>query len=277
MRLPLLVSTLLLGLTCFYGQSLKTELSDDELNLKKISLVSELKSLEARSTKTEDKLGRALAESEIADAAWTLDTTWAKKLLREAYALTFPEEEERSKLINRAVGAALTIPTTDQVDRNIVRERILEIARRDKPFTEELIQLGAQQLGKLEQHYNYADLAAMSVEAGDNKAAGEYVLKAIQSEPSILNAGFVIFDIAVRDRAAADNLIIQYMALLQSVPLSSADGSALRTYLFLRDLVFNNSQIYLAMLRKSESQGARRDFEDFFSQLSHRSSNSPRS
>src|SRR5437870_266226 len=105
MRLLLLISTLMLCLTHSYGQSLKTDLNNDELNLKKLLLISELKPLEARSVKIDDRLGRALAESEIADAAWTLDTTWAKKLLREAYALTFPEEEARSKLVKRAVGA----------------------------------------------------------------------------------------------------------------------------------------------------------------------------
>ena len=252
MRLVLLLSITMLFLTYCYGQAPVTEVSYDDLSLQKVLLVSELRSLEARSARIDYGLGRALAKCEIADAAWTLDQIWATKLLREAYELTFPDEEERTRLVNRAVGAAPTIPTVDQIARNYVRERVLRIASRDKLLAEQLIQLGAKKLGKLEQHYNYADLASASVEAGDNKAASEYILKALQSEPTILNAGFVIFDIAARDRKAADDLIIQYMAILQSVPLSSTDGSALRTYLFLRDLALNNSRMYIAMFKKTD-------------------------
>jgi hypothetical protein len=196
-------------------------------------------------------LERALAKAEIADAAWVLDQTWAKKLLREAYEDTLPGEEEQTKLRNRSIGTAPTIPTANDVSRSSIRNRVLAIASRDKAFADQLAQLGAQALGKLEEHYNYANLAMESIKAGDNETASNYILKAIDAEPTLLNAGIVIFDLAAHDRAAADKLIVQYIERLRSTPLSSSNNSAGRTYLFLRDLAFNNSDVYIALLNGS--------------------------
>jgi DNA-directed RNA polymerase specialized sigma24 family protein len=58
----------------------------------------------------------------------------------------------------------------------------------------------------------------------------------------------MIFQMAARDRSAADNLIVQYIERLRSFPVSPSNGSALRTYMFLRDLISNNSGSYLALV-----------------------------
>ena len=69
----------------------------------------------------------------------------------------------------------------------------------------------------------------------------------------MLNVGATIFELAARDRKAADNLIVQYIERLRLFPVSQSNGSALRTYMFLRDLVTNNNRMYLALVGKSVS------------------------
>lgn len=251
-RFILLLALMLLSTQPYNGQSPKSKLDiENDIALERVWIISDLQSLETKSMKLSTPLARALAKAEIADAAWVLDPAWAKKLLREAYEYTLPGEEEQTKLRNRPIGTAPTIPTANDVSRNSIRSRVLAIAGRDKAFADQLAQLGAQALGKLEEHYNYANLAMESIKAGDNETANNYILKAIDAEPTLLNAGIVIFNLAAHDRAAADKLIIQYMERLRSAPLSTSNNSAGRTYLFLRDLAFNNSGMYLALLNES--------------------------
>jgi hypothetical protein len=252
MRRFILLSALILLLPSSYAGQPPTPEKDvsNDIASQKLWLTSDLQSLEIKAAKLGTPLARASAKAEIADAAWTLDQVWAKTLLRQAYELTLPDEEEQARLRSRSIGAPPTIPSANDVARNRVRRRVLTVASRDKAFVAELTQVGAQHLGKLEEHYSYANLAIESIEAGDNEAASNYILKAIEAEPTILNAGIAIFDMAARDRKAADKLIIQYMGQLRSVPLSLSDNSASRTYLFLRDIVFNNSAMYLTLLGK---------------------------
>src|SRR5882672_3752083 len=216
-------------------------------------LLSDLRGLESRAAKLDKPLARASANAEIADAAWALDREWSMKLLREAYGITFPEEEEQIKLRDRAVGSGPTAPSAIQIARNAIRNRVLEIASRDKAFREELAQFSERKLGKLETHQLYSDLAAKSLAAGDNETASDYVLKAIDADPTMLNVGATIFELAARDRKAADNLIVQYIERLRLFPVSQSNGSADRTYMFLRDLVTNNNRMYLALIGKNVS------------------------
>lgn len=237
-RLLLLAVLITLMNTSYRGQSIKTEPNGGDINLAKLWLLSDLQALEAKSMKLAKPLARALATAEIADAAWNLDQDWAKKLLREAYDLTFPDEEEQIMLRSRPVGAPIVLPTGVEIAQSGVRHRVLEIARRDKNFVDQLLRTGAERLGRQKENYMYADLASKSFVAGDNEVAGNYILRAMEAEPTIINAGFVILDIAARDRAAADKLILKYIELLKAIPLSQANGSASRIYLLLRNLVF---------------------------------------
>ncbi len=240
-----LAAWLFLLTTSLSGQSIKPEPIND-INSEKLLLLADLQALEGTSVKLDQPVARALVKAEIAAAAWTLDQAWAKKLLREAYNLTFPDEEEQIEIRKRPVGAPLTIPTSGEIAQNRVRNRVLEIAGRDRTLTDELVQLGAERLGKEKENYMYTSLAARALAAGDQETAVQYIDKSFAADPTIINAGFVILDVAARDRAAADRLIMQYIERLRATPLSIATGSALRTYYLLKNLMFPNDS-FVAM------------------------------
>ena len=85
---------LLSSCPCF-SQSPSDGGAGDDKVVRKSLLLSDLQALEAKADKIAAPLSRARAQAEIADAAWPLDREWAKKLLREAYELILPPEEER--------------------------------------------------------------------------------------------------------------------------------------------------------------------------------------
>lgn len=209
-----------------------------DVEVKRFSLLSELQVLASDSLSLDKPLARALAQAEIADVAWTLDRKWAKKLLREAYELTLPPEEEQTKLRNRPVGSQPIVASSENRARGSVRRRILGIANRDKTFGEELVSLGAEKLGKFEEQLRYAEFAEQSARNGDLKAASEYVLSALRIDPSQTETINAINEIAKKDRAAADNLIIQYIGFLRGFPIAYEDQSDLRTMFVLSRLVF---------------------------------------
>lgn len=229
---------LILVTPAYHNQLTTPKTSKDDLFLKKTLLLSDLRSLDVDSTKLDKPAARALAKAEVANAAWTLDREWAKNLLREAYELTLPEEEERIKVRNKSVGAALTLPTAREIAQNSVRNRVFEIASRDKALADELNELNAQLLGKQQEHHQYESLASKSIASGDNETAGKHILKAVEADPTLLNAGYSISDIALRDRRAADKLILQYIERLRAFPLSFTNESAMRIPIALRNLVF---------------------------------------
>ena len=232
----LTVLTLLCVLPC-RGQSAEGT-PDDHINLEKITLLSELKSLEDRAASLAKPLAKAAAAAEIADAAWGLDVELAKGLLREAYELTFPPEGERERLRNIPAGAIPVPPSADSRVRGEVRKRVLGVARRDQNFADELMNLGAERLGKYEEHYGKAVLADQAIKDGDKELAGRYILESLAADPSQMTAGQVILDLAARDRPAADRLILQYLTQLSGFPLSLENQSALRVYYILSGLVF---------------------------------------
>jgi hypothetical protein len=183
-------------------------------------LVSDLKGLDEETKKLDDAVARAAAKTEIADALWVLDEKYAQGLLKEAYDLTLPNERERERLRNRAVGADPTEPAAIDIYRNIVLRRIIEIASRDKKFAAQFASLSGQELGKEEQQRAYARLARQAVNSGDLKAAGDYFIQSVNAEPTRIDAGFVIYEVAAKDREAADRLILQYIERLRAVPLT---------------------------------------------------------
>jgi hypothetical protein len=238
----LLISLLLLILTpAVYSQPGKTSPAgrvSAEVAAAKNSLLLELKALEADAIKLQQSLAMASAKVEIADAAWTLDQPWAAKLLREAYALTLPEEESQENLRSKPAGSIPTPPTARERAQSDVRNRVLRVAARDKALADELARLGAERLGKYEEHFRYASLASAALEAGDTEAAGKYILQSLEADPTQITAGFAILRLAARDRAAADKLIIQYIERLRDVSLSMTNQSAFRTYYSLQQIVF---------------------------------------
>ena len=215
------------------------EAAEEALEVRRLALISDLQFLASDSQNLTGKpLARALALAEVADAAWSLDREWAKRLLREAYELTLPPEEEQLKLRNRPAGAPPVFAPEENRTRGSVRRRVLEVARRDKALGEELAAIGAQKLGKFEEQLRQTEFADQALRDGDLKAAGEHLLRALQTDPTQTSALNVINDLARRDRAAADALILQYFALLRSFPISYDDQSDLRTMHMLSRLIF---------------------------------------
>ena len=209
--------------------------SRDVLALERISLISDLQALDARAGQLEKPLARASARAEIADAAWALDREWAKRLLREAYQLTFPSEEARAWLRRVPVGT-LVKPSAEDGARWVVRRRLMSIAGREPAFAEELVQLGVEQLGRAEGHERYSELAELAASRRDLDSAARYVRQAFEAEPTQMGTLRPVFEIASQDRAAADRLIVQYIELLNSVPLSSRNASDARVLLTLNML-----------------------------------------
>lgn len=211
----------------------------DAMEVRRLALISDLQFLAADAQNLTGKpLAQALAMAEVADVAWSLDREWAKKLLREAYELTLPPEEEQLKQRKRPAGAPPVFAPEENRTRGSVRRRVLEVARRDKALGEELAALGAQKLGKFEEQLRQAEFADQALRDGDLKAAGEHLLRALQTDPTQTSALNIINDLAMRDRAAADALILQYIGLVRSFPISYDDQSDLRTTHMLSRLIF---------------------------------------
>jgi hypothetical protein len=195
------------------------------------ALLLDLRALEAEAKELSKPVDAASAKAEIADAAWTLDREWAKKLLREATELTFPEEVDRKKVRERAVGARLQPPTPEDAARGMVRRRVLKVAARDKAFADELAELIARELGGEAEVMQFAVMADAATAEGKLEEAGNYILRAVEADPTLMTVASSINAVAARDRAAADRLIIEYVERLRALPLSAyaeRGGTALR-------------------------------------------------
>lgn len=219
------------------GRTAEPAQSQTDAALRKSSLIADLQALEATAAQLDKPLARAAATAEIADAAWALDTDWAKRLLQGAYELTFPGEEAQAAMRRRPIGSLpLSLSPADRA-RFEVRRRVMSIASRDKAFAEELAQTGAKKLGRSEEHERYSELASSAVERGDKETAARYIRQAFDAEPTQFDMGLPINDLAARDRAAADKVIIEYIERLGSVPLSHGDGGWGRVMLMLSMLM----------------------------------------
>jgi hypothetical protein len=243
MRQFLLLCTLMVSVVSSTGgQTSEAVRTKEDAALRKLALLIDLQALDAKAAKLDKPLARATARTEIADAAWELERDWAKTLLAEAYRLTFPDEKVAAKLKERPVGVRPTILSPNEHSPLEVRRRIMAVASRDKYFARQLIQTGAEQLGRGEAQSQYANLAFQSIESGDKEAADEYIRKVIDADPTQTIAQEVITELAIRDRAAADALIILFIERLRATPLTSDDGSAARATFMLFQLVFPSSQ-----------------------------------
>lgn len=235
----LLISVLVFLLApAYYGQENSDISDEDSLRLQKLWLLSDLKTLETKATDIQKPLARAAAMVELADAAWTLDEDWAKNLLNDAFLLTLPDEDEQKRLRERPVGAEPQIPTSTNSAAMRIRNRILQIASRNKTFVNQLLQLATTRLGNFEGHLNNSMLASQAFSQGEKEAARSFIIDAIKSDPTQGTAALVINKIAAQNRDFADELIVQYLSLLRTAPLSYENRSLLRVQVFLESLIF---------------------------------------
>lgn len=230
------------GVSFVCGQTSEAVRTKEDAAMRKLALLFDLQALDAKAAKLDKPLARAAAKAEIADAAWELEQDWAKTLLTEAYRLTFPEEKVAAKLRERPVGARPTILSPREQSPLEVRRRVVNVASRDKSFAEQLIKAGAEQLGRGEGQSQYANLALQSIEGGDREAADAYIRQVVDADPTQTIAQEVITELAIRDRAAADALIILFIERLRAAPLNLSDGSAGRATYMLFQLVFPSGQ-----------------------------------
>ncbi|HLL14077.1 MAG TPA: hypothetical protein VK388_03270 [Pyrinomonadaceae bacterium] len=202
-------------------------------------LLSQLQLLETKTAKLDHPLAVALAKAEIADAAWSLDESWARQLLIEAYDLTLPRDNDQEGA--RPVGSPPPMTNAAERARDDARRRVLAVAARGETFAGELIKRGAAKVGRFVEQKMYADLATDALNRGDKKAAGDYVANAIDTDPTQVASVNVILALAAHDRAAADDLTIKYIERLRAFPLSRSDQSLVRSYFILGRLIFGPS------------------------------------
>src|SRR2546423_11458202 len=243
---------LLSSCPCF-SQSPSDGGAGDDKVVRKSLLLSDLQALEAKADKIAAPLSRARAQAEIADAAWPLDREWAKKLLREAYELILPPEEERARLRRQPVGSIGSVATGVERARSEIRSRVLQVASRDSAFADELLQTSAQEMGKYEEHFSYTSMAEKSLADGETEKAGDYLLKATEADPTQMAAGYLILEMAAKDRKAADALILKYIEQLRRMPLSQTSQSAWRPDSMLTGLVFPAESLPLVAMFKGPS------------------------
>lgn len=219
------------------AQSGSVPATADEFLQERMVLLSDLQGLTARSKQLASPLARSAAETEIADAVWALDRNLAKDLLRDAYKLTFPEEAEQERLRKTPVGTPPQIPTQLRSTQMTLRRAVMRIASRENAFASELARTVAETLGPYEAHLSYASLARQAVLDGDYDAARRHILQSIDAEPTQITGPLEINQLASRDRAAADEIILAYLNKLASTPLAFQNQSRGRVTFALLGLI----------------------------------------
>ncbi len=127
-------------------------------------MLSELSSLEKETLEFHDPLAEAAAKAEIAAAAWQLYREWAKTLMRAAYKLVLPAPEQDSA--RSQAGSIPRLFVGAESSRLRVRRRILDVARSDKDFIDELMQMEGENSGAYGKHLMRGILASEAFEAG---------------------------------------------------------------------------------------------------------------
>lgn len=234
---------LLLGLCALasFVSAQKISKSDGDEVMQRLTLITDLKSLALEIPKLDGPLARALAAAEIADAAWTLDRSWAKSLLKDAYQLTYPTKEELSKIGPEPPGTPPRPPTAITRARDGVRTRILNVARRDEAFASQLIVDSSAYVTKDDRQMMYAQLTRMALAEGDYPSAISSIQENMAIDPTQSMLVQLINDLAIKDRAAADKLVLEYIGRLSSVQPASGRIGRFRADTVLRFLVFPNS------------------------------------
>lgn len=232
---------LVLGLTAsLVGAQTAPKVNRNEAAMQKTVLLSDLKTLALEIPKMDGPLARALAQAEIADAAWTLDPKWARTLLQEAYEYTYPTAEELRKVGPELPGSAPRPPTAIGRARDEVRRRVLSVARRDQTFADQLITESSASVTKDDRQMMYAQLTRMALDEGDSQSASRSIQENMAIDPTRLIFVESVNELARKDRAAADKLILQWMATASTTQFDGRMGRS-RADVVLRFLIFPNS------------------------------------
>ena len=202
----------------------KTEDVEDEAQIQKSVLLSNLSALDGDAVNLNSPLARAVVKTEIADVAWNLDKQWARQLLKDAFELALPNKETRRKLQKVKKGDNPVEPTIETISQNEVRSKVLAIARRDPAFAGELARIAKEEMGEHAEGQAYSSAASAAFQADDIKQAKEYGRKIFEADPSQISAGGVIALMAVKDRGEADKLLLEYIQKLRNFPIDSSNA-----------------------------------------------------
>lgn len=231
----------MLCVMCLSATFVLPQTASKNKDLLKAALLGDLKTLALEVPKLDGALARAAASAEIADAAWTLDRKWAEQLLIEAYELTYLSDEELRNIGPEPPGTPPRLPTSLGLSRDYVRRRILTIAQRERTLASQLMIDSAGHVTKDDRQMMYAQLTRMALDAGDNPSAVRSIQDNIQIDPAQLMLVELINGLALKDRAAADKLIVEYVAAVSSVQFANGRLGRGRAEIVLRAVVFPNS------------------------------------
>jgi hypothetical protein len=100
----------------------KSEDVEDEAQIQKSVLLSNLSALDVDALNLNSPLARAVVKTEIADVAWNLDKQWARQLLKDAFELALPDKEMRRRAKDGAIamdllGQAISAANASDVKR----------------------------------------------------------------------------------------------------------------------------------------------------------------
>lgn len=237
--------TISIVIALFFAASLvRAQTASDVENdraLQRAVLLSEVKTLALEIPKLDSSLARAMAAAEIADAAWMLDRKWSKTLLREAYALTHLTEEEQRRIGAEPPGTPPRQPTVITRARSEVRKRILSVARRDRTFANQLLTDTSARVSKDDRQMMYGQITQMALDDGDNEAAVSSIHDNMAIDPTAMMLVELVGKLALKDRAAADKLVLQFIVKLPNTQLAGGKLGRIRAEIVLRFLVFPNS------------------------------------
>jgi hypothetical protein len=179
-------------------------------------MVAALEQLDAQTSSLKTHSAKALAKLEIAETLWSIAPVRSKELLIEALRLTFPSRDEKP-VKGHEVAKGLFAPSPLDQGRRSLRNSIFRVAAGDREFSDELRRLLAKELGA---EVKSQQLAEDAVSTGDPVDVRNYLESVAGSGESGMNIGQVIYALAIRDREAADELILEMIANLRERQMS---------------------------------------------------------
>lgn len=183
-----------------------------DLNLRREAFINDLKILSQETRYLNNSTAVATVKVGIADVSWKIDKRWSQDLLLEALDSVLPSEKEREKLKLQSYGTnSLIEPTEEGRAQKDLRNRILSLAGRDKIFGELILEKIEQNVGKMESNSAKVSDTFDLIKSGKAKEASKALLELSAMDPSTVRIGYLIREMASIDRAAADQIILEYL------------------------------------------------------------------
>ena len=174
-------------------------------------LVASIEQLNSQTSGINNRISKAHAKIEISETLWPVASDQAKVLLVDALRLTFPLSDEKLAK-GKEIAKGLFAPSQVELARRSLRNNIFRIAAPDREFRDRLNKLLVKELGESEKSQQLANDA---MRTGDLADAAGYLRNANSSGEFGIDTGNVIYAVALRDREAADRLVLETLAKLR--------------------------------------------------------------